>query len=92
MPLSKMKSYKSDASSDMDIAGLNNRLARYIDTARHLELKKGSDNLTKQFHKQANSQNEVDQENEKMSHEVFRLKGNISKNTVKLESLIKDAL
>jgi hypothetical protein len=49
MPLTSMMSNKSDASSDLNIAGLNNRLSRYIDTVRQLELKKG--NLTKKLKK-----------------------------------------
>ena len=49
MPLPNMNSNKSDASSDINIAGLNNRLARYIDTVRQLELKKR--NLTKKLKK-----------------------------------------
>ena len=168
MPLPTMSSNSSDASSDLNIAGLNNRLARYIDTVRQLELKKGNltkklkkveefrdseleerdkerkvvlnelkhrltqekdeiekakkncerevqenmrlvglvqrqnkglktlrtknDNCTKQFNEQENAVKEIDQENEKMSNEVFRLKDNISKNTEKLESLTIDAL
>ena len=155
-----MSSNSSDASSDLNIAGLNNRLARYIDTVRQLELKKGNltkklkrveefrdseleerdkerkvvlnelkhrltqekdemekakkncerevqenmrlvglvqrqnkglktlrtknDNCTKQFNEQDNALKEIDQENEKKSNEVFRLKDNICKNTESL--------
>ena len=37
-----MEENSSNETSEMDIVGLNNRLARYIDTVRQLELKKGS--------------------------------------------------
>ena len=37
-----MEETPQNETSETDIVGLNNRLARYIDTVRQLELKKGS--------------------------------------------------